>query len=64
MSTADNLKHIVEGESVWFKQIAYGILSEIIINEHSNNVVHVCATNKRSVQPAHTRRLIRAFAKL
>ena len=31
-------------------------------HEISNNVVHVCATSKGSDQPAHTRRLIRAYA--
>ena len=30
------------------------------VNEFSNNVV--CATNKASDQPAHTRSLIRTFA--
>ena len=42
------------------RRLAHNIIEPV--HEISNNLVHVCATNKASDQPAHTRSLIRAFA--
>ena len=58
----DDIKREIEiGSGVKFK-IDKGELHFIIepLREISNNLV--CATSKSSDQPAHTRRLIRAFA--
>ena len=59
--------HAVDQFNEW--QLTYSISTEIAwgpliyepVHEISNNVV--CATNKGSDQPAHTRSLIRAFAR-
>ena len=47
---------------------AGGSIIQLILSSQTNEPVHeisnnvVCATSKASDQPAHTRRLIRAFA--
>ena len=60
-----NIKYTVTLQSFWFicillKPQCLTIKNEPV-HEISNNVV--CATSKGSDQPAHTRSLIRAFAR-
>ena len=60
LSAFDSVNYKPKSLDIWFVASASGPLSNEPVHEITNNVV--CATSKASDQPAHTRRLIRAFA--